>query len=70
MSFGFAISSLDRHIHRFIIVASANQLPKRFHLSTFLSALIDVAADWYAQILAIYTNQNALRNALLGRFFP
>ena len=35
----------DRHVDRFEIMASANQLPKCLYLSTFPSTLIDAAAD-------------------------
>ena len=60
----------DRHVDRFIIVASANQLRERLYLSTFPSTLIDVAVDWYSQLPAPPTNWNALRNAFLARFRP
>ena len=55
----------DRHVDRFVIVASVNQLPERLYLSTFPSTLIDVAADWYAQLPTPPTDWNALRNAFL-----
>ena len=35
----------DRHVDRFIIVASANQLPERLYFSTFHGTLIDAATD-------------------------
>ena len=35
----------DRHVDRFVIMASANQLLEHLYLSTFPSTLIDVAAD-------------------------
>ena len=42
----------DRHVDRFIIVASANQLSENLYLSTFPNTLIDAAADWYSQLPA------------------
>ena len=35
----------DRHVDRFVIVASANQLHERLYLSTFPSTLIDAATN-------------------------
>ena len=60
----------DRHVDRFIIVASVNQLLECLYLSTFPSTLIDTTADWYAQLLAPPANWNTLRNAFLERFHP
>ena len=60
----------DRHVDRFVIVASANQLPEHLYLSTFPSTLIDAAADWYAQLSVPPMDWNALRNAFLERFRP
>ena len=63
-------SDPDQHVDRFVIVANANQLPERLYLSTFPSTLIDVAADWFAQLPAPPADWNALRNAFLARFHP
>ena len=60
----------EQYVDRFIIVASANQLPECLYLSTFPSTLIDAAADWYAQLPAPPADWNAFRNAFLERFRP
>ena len=60
----------DRHVDRFVVVAHANQVSKNLYLFTFPSTLIEVAADWYAQVLVPFAIWNALRDAFLEWFRP
>ena len=53
---------------RFVVVACANQFPKNLYLTTFPSTLIDVATEWYAQVLTLFATWNALREAFLSQF--
>ena len=48
----------NRHVDRFVVVARANQLPENLYLSTFPSTLIEVAADWYAQVPVSFATWN------------
>ena len=55
----------DRHVDGFVVVACANQLSKNLYLSTFPRTQIEIAADWYAQVLAPFATWNALKDAFL-----
>ena len=67
---GYMGTDPNQHVDRFVIVASANQLPQHLYLSTFPSTLIDVVGDWYVQLPDPPVDWNALRNAFLERFRP
>ena len=56
-------TDLDCHVDRFVVVARANQLLKNLYLSTFPNTLIEVAANWYAQVPVPFATWNALRDA-------
>ena len=60
----------DAYVDRFLIVATANELPQAKYITNFPRNLVGNAGEWYATLNPRLENWEGLRDAFLGRFKP